>query len=185
MEDREIVELYFLRSQRAIEESDLKYGGYCRSIAFNICNNNEDAEECVSDTWFKTWNIIPPKRPDPLRPFLGSITRNTALDRWRENKALKRGGGEIEFSLQELGEVIPDGTEPEKEVELKELQNAVRNFIHGLPESDRRAFLGRYYFVMPVREIAKRQGSSISQVKMSLFRTRKRLAEYLRKEGLC
>lgn len=185
MEDREIVDLYWRRSDAAIEESDRKYGNYCHKIAYNICANHEDSEECVSDTWFKAWNIMPPKRPNVLNSFFGSICRNLALDLWRRKNAKKRGGGETELVFEELSDCIGAGSEPEKQVEAMELEEAVSQFIHGLPDRERRIFLARYYFILPVAEIAKRQHEGVGKTKMTLYRTREKLMEELRKEGLC
>ena len=104
MEDKEIVQLYWDRDERAISESDGKYGPLCRSVAMRVLEHREDSEECVSDTWLRSWNAIPPKRPDPLGPFLAKITRNLALDRWRKDHAAKRYAGETVLVLEELEE---------------------------------------------------------------------------------
>lgn len=95
MDDSSIVELYFARSEQAIQETDTKYGGYCYSIAYNILANQEDSEESVNDTYLSAWNSIPPRKPNPLAPFLGKIVRHISIDMWRKNGALKRGGGEM------------------------------------------------------------------------------------------
>ena len=106
MEDDQILDLYFARDERALAETDRKYGSYCFSLARNILDNDQDAEETVSDTWWKTWNAIPPRRPGVFRLFLARITRNLAFTRWRKASAGKRGGGEMELVLEELGECI-------------------------------------------------------------------------------
>lgn len=113
MEDRKILELYLTRSEQAIRETEAKYGGYCYSVAMNILENRQDAQECVSDTWFSAWNSIPPQSPRVLATFLGSITRNLAIDRWRERRAGKRGGGEMQLALDELSGCVPGGESPE------------------------------------------------------------------------
>ena len=104
MEDHEIVQLYWERDERAIGESEKKYGGLCRSVALRVLENIEDSEECVSDTWLRSWNVIPPQRPNLLGAFLARITRNLALDRWRASHAAKRYGGETALALEELGD---------------------------------------------------------------------------------
>lgn len=185
MEDREIVDLYWQRCDSAIEESDRKYGRYCHTIAYNICSDNEDSRECVSDTWFKSWNIMPPKRPNVLKSFFGSICRNLALDLWRRKTASKRGGGETELAYEELSGCVPEDADPEKIIEAQELEEAVRSFIHKLPQYERRTFLARYYFLLPIAEIARQQNEGLSKTKMCLYRTREKLREELRKEGLC
>ena len=99
MNDREIVELYWQRSERAIEETIGKYGSYCRIVAYNILENRDDCEECLSDTWLSAWNAMPDQRPTRLRPFLARITRNFALRRIIRRRAQKRGGGERWIAL--------------------------------------------------------------------------------------
>lgn len=178
MKDSEIVDLYWQRSENAIEESNVKYGSYCRKIAWNICQNNEDSEECVNDTWYKAWNIMPPKRPAALSSLFGGITRNLALSRWRQKKSQKRGGGEMGLVLEELEGCIPGGTEPEKELEFRELMEKIGDFVHRLKPDDRKIFLARYYYAAPIGEIAKRQGASLTKTKKRLYRMR----DSLRKE---
>ena len=97
MEDEKIIELYFARKERAIEETDRKYGAYCKTIAWRILQNISDAEECVNDTWLRVWNAVPPQRPNVFRQFLAKITRNLSLDRWRMTHAEKRGGGAVKI----------------------------------------------------------------------------------------
>ena len=121
MEDGAIVELYWQRSEEAIPETERKYGAYCQRIAYNVCGDHEDAEECVNDTWLRAWNRMPNERPGLLSAFLGAITRNLALDRWRARHSLKRGGGELPAVLDELAETLDSGLDTQKELEIKEL----------------------------------------------------------------
>ena len=107
MEDQQIIELYWARSEQAIRESETKYGAFCLSIARNILAQEQDAEECVNDTWLRAWNAMPPQRPGILSAFFGKLTRNLSLDRWRYNRAAKRGGPQVETALEELGGVHP------------------------------------------------------------------------------
>lgn len=118
MEDSEILDLYFARSETAITQTDLKYGGYCYKIAYNILTNNEDAEESVSDTYMAAWKAIPPRRPAVLATFLGKITRRFSLNRWKSRNAYKRGGGEITLALEELDECVADSQNVERTVSL-------------------------------------------------------------------
>ena len=184
MEDRDIIELYFARDEAAIAHTRDKYGGYCARIAVNILPRREDAEECVSDTWLRAWLAIPPARPDPLRAWLGRVTRGLALDRRRRDGAKKRGGSEADAVYEELADCLPGGAEPERLVETKALAEAVNAFLATLKPRERSVFLARCWYFMPVREIAERAGMSESAVKSSLFRTRQKLYDHLKKEGL-
>lgn len=185
MEDQQIIDLYWERSDRAITESDKKYGKYCGSIAYNICANHEDAEECVSDTWFASWNQMPPKRPNILSAFFGAITRNAAINRIRSQSREKRGGGETDLVLSELEQCIPAPDNVEKTVEMQELAQAVRRFAASLREGDRVIFLARYYYVLSNEEIASRLGCSSGKVRTTLYRLRQKLRKQLKEECLC
>lgn len=184
MEDLEIVALYWARSEEAIVQSDKKYGGYCYSIAYNILTNREDAEESVSDAYLSAWNAIPPRRPAMLATFLGKITRHLSIDRWRGRNRSKRGSGEMVLALEELGECVAGGETAEEAVERRELARSLNRFLEGLPETERRVFLCRYWYLDPVAEIANYYGFSVSKVTSMLHRTRKKLRAELEKEGL-
>ena len=185
MEDKEIVDLYWQRSDRAIRETEHKYGRYCRTIAYNITANREDAEECVSDTWLAAWNAMPDKRPPRLSAFLGRVVRNLALDRWRGENRQKRGGGEVPLALEELAECIPGSGNVEQTVELRELSAAVAAFVRALPEPEKQVFAARYFGLVPLREIAEKSGCTQAKLKSMLHRTRLRLRAALEEEGLC
>ena len=185
MEDKQIVDLYWQRSDLAISETNRKYGRYCHTIAYNICGTNEDAEECVSDTWFRAWNLMPDRRPTILSAFLGRITRNFAINLIQAKNRIKRGGGEAVLALDELEECIPGGTNPEQALEEKELARAIGRFVSGLSKTEKKIFVLRYWYVASMDDIAETLGFSTGKVKTSLFRTRKKLKNYLEEEGLC
>lgn len=184
MDDISIVKLYFARSEQAIQETDSKYGGYCYSIAYHILANPEDSEESVSDTYLSAWNTIPPRRPNLLAPFLGKIVRNISIDRWRKNGALKRGGGEMPLALEELQECVASEENLEAGYEQKELVRQVRDFLAGLPDTERRVFVCRYWYLDSTADIGKRFGFSESKVSSMLHRIRCRLEKHLKREGL-
>ena len=184
MEDAAIVDLYWQRSDRAIPETDRKYGRYCHTIAYNICTNHEDAEECVNDTWFRAWNRMPTERPTALSAFLGAIVRNLALDRYRLRTRRRRGGGETELALDELEECIPSRGSVEQHLEAQELEQAIDAFLSALSATERKIFVARYWFVVPIKEIADKMNCSPGKVKTTLYRLRDRLKAYLQEEGL-
>ena len=184
MDDKKIVDLYWSRSESAISETDKKYGKYCYSIAYNILTNNEETEESVSDTYMTAWKAIPPRRPSVLATFLGKITRNLAIDRWRERVATKRGGGEVTLALEELEDCVAGLQNVEMEYERKELIRAYVKFLDALPVAERRVFLLRYWYVDSVEAIAEKFGFSQSKVKTMLYRTRAKLRKQLAEEGL-
>ena len=182
MEDKRIVDLYWSRSEAAISETDRKYGKYCFSIAYNILTNNEDAEESVSDTYMAAWKSMPPKRPSILATFLGKITRHLSIDRWRARNRNKRGGGEIVLALEELEDCVADSETVEKAFERKQLTLIFNRFLESLPETERRIFLCRYWYLDPISDIASCFGFSDSKVTSMLYRTRKKLRAVLEKE---
>ncbi len=183
MEDNQIVELYWRRSADAISETANKYGAYCFTIAENILHNTEDSEECVNDTWFHAWNAIPPQKPKALRMFLAKITRNLSFDRFHARKAEKRGGGELDLVLDELGECLGGGADAETAYEAEELRRSIQRFVRSLPERDGNVLVRRYFFAEPVADIAKRYGLTENNVMVILSRTRRKLKAHLLKEG--
>ena len=184
MDDTQIVALYWARDEAALAESEQKYGGYCRAIALGILESREDAAECVNDTWLRAWEAMPPRRPSRLDTFLGKLTRNLSLDRWRALRAQKRGGGEYMAALEELGECVPPSPGADQAVLDRELEALVNRFLGGLPARDCNVFLRRYWYVEPLEVIAARYGLKENTVKTILRRTREKLRVYLEKEGI-
>lgn len=184
MDDERIVQLYWDRKADAIKETSNKYGAYCFSIANHILHSNEDAEECVNDTWLSAWNAMPPHKPKMLQMFLAKITRNLAFDCFHTRTAQKRSGGEIDLVLDELAECLASESDVAKEYEYKELGRSIRQFVNRLPVRERNIFLHRYFFTDTVADISALFGLSENNVMVILSRTRKKLKAYLRKEGL-
>lgn len=183
MEDREIIRLYWDRDDRAIKATDDKYGRYCRAIARNILNCEEDAEECVNDTYLKAWSSMPTKWPAQLAAFLGKITRNLSFNRYKHRHAEKRGGGEISLVLDELTDCVSDADDVEKTIDRQELIKAIDSFVGGLSESKRRIFVRRYWYADPIADIAEDSGMKQGTVSKTLERTRKQLRVYLTERG--
>ena len=171
MKDSQIVELYWNRDERAIRETSTRYGRYCYAIADNILHDPEDAEECVNDTWMRAWNAMPPQRPGRLRMFLAKITRNLSFDRFQARRAQKRGGGEMPLVLEELEECLPSRDDVEGEVQARELERAVSEFLRVLPERECSVFLRRYFFVEPVSQIGRRYGlKAVSYTHLDVYK---------------
>ncbi len=185
MDDKEIVELYWDRDEKAIEETQKKYGHYCYSIAFNILDNQEDAEESVNDTYMSAWSTMPPQKPNIFSAFIGRITRNISFKKWKSRTAIKRGGGQVNLLLDELGECIPAKNSVDSELETKELAAIIDSFLRGLPKEEQSIFLCRYWYFDSIADICRQFGYGESKVKMKLLRTRKKLLEKLEKEGVC
>ena len=184
MEDSSIVGLYLARDERAIRETDGKYGKKLYSISHRITENGADAEECVSDTWLHAWNAMPPQRPSILSSFLGRITRNLSFDRCRRQNAEKRGGGALPLALDELSECVPAPGRVEHALEERELTETIDRFLRTLPEKDCNLFLRRYWYVDSISVIADRYGMKENTVKSILFRTREKLRKFLGEEGI-
>ena len=183
MEDGKIIDLYWERDQTAILHTEQKYGTYCRRIAGNILCDREDCEECINDTWFRAWNSMPKERPDLLRAFLGAITRNLSLDRYRRKHSAKRGNGEITYIFDEMRDCA-GGDEPYHHIQRKELAEGISRFLSKLDTEQRVIFVRRYWYMYGIGEIADRLKISESKANSSLFRTRKKLRSYLLEEGL-
>lgn len=184
MDDKQIVALFESRNEKAIAETAKQYGAYCHTIAKGILGSEQDAEECVSDTWLRAWNSIPPKKPNSLKLYLATITRNLSFNRYREQTREKRGGGEIALALDELYEVVGDSYDTETVLLQKELRGALNRFLREIPSRDADVFIRRYFYVESTKTIARRYLMRESNVRLILSRTRQKLKEFLKREGI-
>ena len=183
MEDKDIVQLYWDRNERAITETSVKYGRYCTSIAMNILNNLEDAEECVNDTYMNTWNSIPPHKPNIFSTFLGKLVRNLSFNKYKHIHSIKRGGHEIALILDELSEIVSDEETVEDNVIRKELIKTIDNFIDTLSEEKRYIFIRRYWYSDNITVIANQCGRTENSIYVELSRIRKKLRNYITERG--
>ncbi len=181
MEDLQIIEALFARRESALGELGERYGAYCSAIAQNILHSREEAEECVADVWLRVWDSIPPNRPNSLKHYVGRITRNLALNRYRDANAEKRRG--VCVPLEELGECIPGGLDAQQMVEGRELVELLNRFTRGLPGRERNVFLRRYYLAQEVPAIARACAMTPGHVNVMLHRLRKKLRKLLEQEG--
>ena len=183
MEDLEIVAMYIDRDEAALEATQKKYGPYLHKIAYNILQDLQDSQESVNDTYLAAWNSIPPNRPAVLGTYLGKLTRRISIDIFRKRNRLKRRDSEYAVSLAEIEDSIAGGETPEELVQAQLLGSCISAFVRQLPVQSRHVFLGRYYFLDPVKDIARYCGISEAKVKTLLYRMRCSLREYLQKEG--
>lgn len=183
MEDLAIVELYHRREEQAITESDKKYGALCRSIALRLLVYREDAEECVNDTWHAAWNRMPPERPQALGAFLGRITRNLSISRWRREHAKKRYDG-IEVLLSELEDCVPSPGTVEEDLDRRQLALTISAWLDSLAHEDQRLFIRRYWYGDSVKELAAQRGERANALSQRLLRLRKSLRTFLESEGV-
>lgn len=184
MDDEKIIALFMERSEQAITETSQKYGRYCHYIAYQILRNDEDSEECVNDTYLRAWHAIPPKHPNRLQTFLGKITRHLSLNKLEKQSAQKRGGGQKEAILHELTQCLPAQEDTACAVDGMVIREVLDRFLEGLPDETRKLFVRRYWYMSPIREIAKDYSLSESKVTVTLFRTREKLKTAFEKEGI-
>ena len=183
MQDCSIVALYWDRNEEAIVKTEEKYGAYLSKIADNILHDHEDSREVVNDTYFRAWCTMPENRPDDLALYLSGITRQLAVDVWRGRHRKKRIPSEYALSLNELEECIPASQNTEDIVNARLFLNIISSFLTTLPKKDRMAFIGRYYYADPLKDIALYLNMTVSQVKHSLHKTRNKLKTQLETEG--
>jgi len=183
MTDSEIVELYWKRDEGAIRITQESYHRYLMKIAMQVLGDESDAEECVSDTYLAAWNSMPENRPERLDLYLGKIVRAKAIDRLRYNSGKKRLPQEYIVSIEELDEVFATDPSPEDMLDSEQLKKTINGFLLEQPVQVRKLFLGRYFFFRSLKEVASDCGMSESKAKSILFRTRKKLKAYLKKEG--
>lgn len=183
MEDYQIVDLYWERDEKAISETDSKYGAFCHGVAMNVLSQNEDAEECVNDTYLQAWNSMPDQRPERLKAWLGRIVRNTAITRWRKNHAAKRYNG-MTLLLGELEECIPSADTVERESDSAEIRSAVNSWLLTLDRDSRILFIRRYWNGESVKSLAELFDSTPERTEKKLYRLRLSLRKALEKEEI-
>lgn len=183
MEDRQIVELYWQRNESAIDETEKKYKSYLSKIAYNVLSDYEDAKESVNDTYLAAWESIPPHRPTRLSTYLGKLVRRISIDLFRKKNRDKRRDSQFSLSLSELSEVISKDPQPSELLEAELLSKKLSAFLQDLRPEARHAFIGRYYFLDSVKDIARYCNMTEAKTKTILHRTRLSLKEYLEKEG--
>ena len=178
IEDEKIVELFFARSEQAIQELDIKYGKVCRKISYNIVNNRQDAEECVNDTYLGAWNAIPPAKPDPLQAYICKIVRNISLKLYYRKKSAKRNSV-YEIAMQEIEDYLSAPNTVEVEMEARELAEIIDSFLETLTVENRVIFMRRYAYMDTYSDIAARVGLSENNVAVRLNRIRQKMKQYL------
>ncbi|MGM9643611.1 MAG: RNA polymerase sigma factor [Eubacteriales bacterium] len=182
MDDGKIVDLYWARNERAITESQKKYGRMLSSLSYSLLSSYEDAEECVNDTYLDAWNAMPEARPEFLGAFLSKITRRISVDRFRAKHREKRGG--MNEIVSELDECIPSEDRVERQYESKLLRDEINDFLYSQPKEKRVMFVLRYFYSKSVSEISEQVCVGESKVKTTLFRMRKELQERLEENEL-
>ena len=186
MDDEAILDLFFERKEQALDEVRQKFGRRLFRTSNNVLKNIQDAEECVSDTLLKAWNVIPPTRPTVLGAFLAKIARNLSINKWKAKSAVRRGGGEMDLLFSELEDCISSGKVgvPEQEYESQLVTLSINNYLASIDQPARVAFVLRYFYGESIRDICERFDMSESKVKSLLFRTRNKLKSHLEKEGV-
>lgn len=184
MEDDQIIELYWSRSELAISSTAEKYGGYCYAIADNILHSREDSAECVNDTWLNAWNSMPPHRPNILSAFLAKITRSLAFNRYNFLRRKKRGGGELDLLLSELDDCVVSPYSVERGYDEARTAEVIGAFLKELPQTHSALFIQRYFYCRSAKELKRLTGWSDSKIASMLYRMRLQLRERLEKEGI-
>ena len=183
MDDKQIIELYFERNEQAIKETETKYGAFCHRIAMNILGIHEDAEKCVNDTYYSVWKQIPPTVPKVFKVYLGRITRNLSISRFRAMRAKKRYSS-MEIMLSELNDCVPSSSNVEQTIEVMQLSDYISEWLDSLPEEDCALFVRRYWFGDEVQELAKKCGITAAKMAQRMLRLRKSLKAALEQKGV-
>lgn len=183
MEDRQIIDMYWRRDETAIAETERKYGGYCYAIAMNMLSVHEDAESCVSDTYYRAWNSIPPHRPAKFRVWLGRIVRNISINLWHSNHAQKRYSG-MDRLLSELEDCVPSQITVEDEIEDAELGACISGWLMSLDSEDRNLFVRRYWNGEALNVLGKETDTDPKKLAQHMYRLRLSLKSALEKEGI-
>ena len=179
MDDLSIIELFFQRSEKAISEIKLKYNQLCMKIANSILLNYEDSEECVNTSYLKVWNAVPPTRPQSLCGYLCRIVRNTAITVYRVTSRRN-----LNEKYDELSEIYRFGETVEERFDSNQLGGYINEFLAKTNSKTRHIFVLRYYFNLPVKEIAESLEMTEQAVSSRLLRARNSLREYLAEKGV-
>ncbi len=184
LSDEQIIDLYFAREERAIEETDKKYCQYLHMIAYNILANEQDTEECLQDTYIKTWNSIPPARPSVFRAFLAKITRNLSLDRYERDNRQKRVPESMCVPLEEVGDFLPDQSDIAREMQAEQIGKVITRYLDATTDRRLYIFVSRYFFALTLPQIAKRLSCSQSLISKELYEIKRELRILLEEEGI-
>lgn len=183
MDDREIIKLFYERSEQAITELSDKYGTVCSKIAFNILNSTQDAEECVNDAYLGVWNTVPPQDPSPLLSYVCRIVRNLSIKKYRSNTAAKRNSI-YDVALDELENCFPSTVSADDEFNASETARIINEFFETLDKENRVIFVRRYWYSDSITDIAKQFGRNEHNISVRLSRIREKLRKHLIKEGI-
>lgn len=181
MDDRQIVRLFWERDEAAIAEAERKYGSLCLGIATRLLSDSEDARECVNEALYQAWSRIPPQRPEKLGPWLGRVVRNIAVSLWRRNHRQKRYNG-LEQALSELEDCVPSRENIQQEIEGAELSERINRWLASLEKADRILFVRRYWYEIPLADLAKEAGMPPERLAQKMYRLRQGLKAFLEKE---
>ena len=173
MDDNEIISLYFARNELALTETERQYGRYCMTVSMNILSREQDAEECVNDTWLRAWNSIPPTRPTSLKAWLGRVVRNLSLNRLKA-----RRNRDTELALDEFADCLTL-----REDQADELPALIDGFLDTMETLDRKLFIGRYWYAHPVKQLAQVYGLTPNAATHRLSAIREHLRTYLVERG--
>lgn len=184
MDDNKIIDLFFERSERAIAELSNKYGKICTKVSMNVLNDILDAEECVNDAYLGVWNAIPPNRPNPLLAFVCRIVRNISIDRYRHDGMDKRGKGNYDLCIEELGECVASNNAIEDEIAESELSSYIDEFLDSLSKVNRMIFVRRYWYLDAYEDIAEASGLKEGAIRVRLSRTKADLKVFLETRGI-
>ena len=184
VDDKSIIALFFFRDEKAITESDNKYGHYCRTISFNVLNDRQDADECTNDTYLQAWNTIPPTKPESLKAYLGKIVRNISLNKLKAKQTQKRKSDEFSAAYDELENVLTSNQTIDEHIDEIHLRELIEKFLDKQTKENRKIFIARYWYFESVREISTKLGITESKTKMSLMRMRNSLRSFLEQEGV-
>ena len=184
MSDEKIIELYFSRDESAIDETDKKYGRYLLAIARNILGNSQDSEECVNDTYLRTWLSVPPTRPRSLKAYLSKLTRGRAINRYDELRSHKRVPADMCAPFSELENTVAYADGIEYDQTAKAIGKIIGAYLDTLPDRSVYIFVARYFYARSIAEIAGRLRVSTSTVNKELATMKKELRLRLLKGGI-
>ena len=182
--DEQIIEMYWHRDERAIHETDEKYGQFLFRIAYNILHDRLDCEECQNDTYLGVWNAIPPTKPSVFPAFITQIMRRIAINRYEEKTSKKRIPSELTISMDDLNVTLQGYESVENVYEAKEVGKVISDYVRGLSERQQYIFIGRYYMADVVESLAEDLNISVPTVYREIDKIKQGLKVYLEENGV-
>lgn len=181
-----IVQQVLEGNTNAFEELVLEYERKVYNVALRILGNSEDAADMTQEAFIKAFNSLSGFRGDSkFSVWLTRIVSNLCLDFLRSRSRRPTvslsveddEGDDVQLDIADVSQ------SPELLLERSLTRESVRRGLKALPEDYREILLLREIQGLSYDEIAEALNIEVGTVKSRIFRGRKKLCDYLIKDG--